>query len=442
MTNGGSEPGLDVAVTTVRPRRRDRRRAAIAGSAIVALVAVGFGLSRLGPGASPSPAPGFVARDPSSSPAGSLGGPTSAPSSVPAQALLPIDDTPLPGAPTVMVTSRSDGDLVMTGWTPGSGLRVLETFDGALRAGPASPEDPRLSPDGSAVLLLSNAETRTPLGQGPARVFVEGRGVVWETGAATVDLGGVWSADSRQVLLAGPPGTWLVVTIPTDGPATSQEVRLELPDNAPDPSTGQERTAEPVAFSADGAWLYGILGFRDEPNPPRVVRMHPDGSGAEMLDAWPLGDEPARPAPFPDWLVDPISGRTTRFVLSAAPRSLAVLEPDGSRAFVVEGETILGSSWIGDGTLAVAVGDGADLPTAVTFSRYDPAGNAQPLLRTLPIEGAAYIGAREGYVGFAILVREPMTAAQLVLIRLEDGLTTATRIEDGIDDIVGLGWAP
>jgi hypothetical protein len=161
-----------------------------------------------------------------------------------------------------------------------------------------------------------------------------------------------------------------------------------------------------------------------------------------MLSEWPLGDDPARPAPFPDWLVDPISGRTTRFVSGAAARSLAVLEPDGSRAFVVEGETILGSSWIGDGTLAVAVGDGADLPTAVTFSRYDPAGNSQPLLRTLPIEGAAYIGARDGYIGFAILVREPTRAVQLILVRLEDGLTAATRIDEGVDDIVGLGWAP
>ena len=340
-----------------------------------------------------------------------------------------------------MVTTRADGDLVMSGWSPGSGLRVLRTFEGVLRAAPASPEVPRISPDGHAVLLLANAEVRTPRGQGPARVFVEGRGVVWETGAADVGLGGVWSADSRRVLVASAPDAWLLITIPPEGLATSQEVPLELPDNPPNPTTGQQRAGEPVAFSEDGMWLYGLLGLGGEAAPPRAFRVRADGSGAEMLEAWPLSG-PSRPAPFPDWLVDPISGRTTRFALNAAPRTLVVVEPDGSRAFEVDGGTILGSSWVGDGSLAVGVGDGLDLPTAVTFSRYDASGEPAPLLRTLPIEGAAYIGARDGYIGFATLVREPTTAVQLILVRLADRSASAVKIEDGVEDIVGLGWAP
>jgi len=368
------------------------------------------------------------------------GEPTDVATSAPTPALLPIDDVPMPGAPTAMVTTRSGGDLVMTGWSPGSGLRTLETFAGALHTGPASPEDPRLSPDGSAVLLLSNAETRTPRGQGPARVFVEGRGVVWETGAATVGLGGVWSADSRQVLVAGPPGTWLAVTIPTDGLATSLEVKLELP-GARDPSTGQERIAQPVAFSQDGTWLYGMLGVDDEPDQPPAFRIRPDGSEAEPLETWPVRG-PERPDPFPYWLVDPISGRTMRYVFEGPLRSLAILEPDGTRAFDIDGPAILGASWMGDGTLAVAIGDATQLPTAVTFARYDSAGTPETLLRTPPIEGAAYVGARDGYVGVGVFIREPATTAQLILVRLDDGSASAVRIEEGVEDIVALGWAP
>ena len=274
-----------------------------------------------------------------------------------------------------MVTSRSDGDLVMTGWSPGRGLRVLRTFDGALHTGPASPEDPRISPDGNAVLLLANAEMRTPRGQGPARVFVKGRGVVWETGAANVGLGGVWSADSRRVLVAGAPDAWLLITIPADGLATSQEVPLELPDNPPNPTTGQQRAGEPVAFSEDGTWLYGLLGTRGRGR--AATRLSCSGRRQRGGDAGRVATERARR----DRRRFPTGSSTPSPAGPRASRSTRPREPWSWSSPTGRGRSTstAGRSWARPGSATgrspSGSGTGWISRLPVTFSRYDPSGN-------------------------------------------------------------------
>ena len=433
---GGGEPGLEVAVTTVGPRRRDRRATIVAG-AVVAVVAVGIGLSRIGQ--PPAPSPSLVARAPSPTLGGAPVRPTDSPEPGPPQELLPIDNVALPGAPTPLVVTRSGADLVLTTWQPGTGLVRAPAFEGALRPDPALPENPLVSPDGHAVLVVQQ-DGGVAGNEDSARVVVEDHGVVWETASAEGGgIGGVWSADSRRVIVGGSFGTWHVVTISPDGTAVGQTVTIELPEDRP--GRPDNPTIEPVAFSEDGAWMYGVLVTEGESDTRSTFRVRADGTGTELVDRWPL-QGPDRPAPFPDWLVDPSSGRTSRFNALPDGRSLDVLEPDGSTAFTVGDGFVLGSSWIGDGTLLAAIGDITQPPSEVSFERFAPDGDRSLVLRTGPIEGAAYIGSRNGFVGLGILVREPAVVAQLVLVRLDDLEMTAVRIESGADDIVGLGWAP
>jgi hypothetical protein len=404
--------------------------------AVVAVVAVGIGLSRNGPG--PGPSPALIARGPSPTPRNSSAGPTDAPTSAPVQALLPIDNVPMPGAPNPLVVSRSSTDLVLTTWQPGVGMIRFDSFDGVL-SGSDPMESPVLSPDGRAALLLEPGAGPGPNGDA-ARVVIQGQGVVWETATAIAGIGGIWSADSRQVVVEGASASWHVVLLPLDGAVTARELRIRLPDDAPAAPPG-EGIFEPVAFSEDAAWIYGIVATNGEPDARTAFRTRTDGSATELVPRWPLGG-PDRPAPFPAWLVDPASGRTTRFVDNTpGARSLEVLEPDSSPAFTIEGN-VLGSSWIGDGTLLAAIGDAATLPTEVDLERFDPDGGRATVLRTGPVGGLAYIGSRDGYVGLGILVQEPTTTAQLVLVRLADLEATAIRVVSGADSIVALGWAP
>jgi hypothetical protein len=148
-----------------------------------------------------------------------------------------------------------------------------------------------------------------------------------------------------------------------------------------------------------------------------------------------------RSGPFRDG-----SGRSIGFTLDAStpggPPSLAVIESDGSTAFRIAADRLMGLAFAADGSVLVLEGQEFDPVGRVRLVAYDRAGRTgEPLLDVGPVTTAALLGTQGGYAAVVLSTTSPERTGQLVVIRLGDRVMSAARLPaDDASALVGASW--
>jgi hypothetical protein len=438
------------------------RRARIVAVAVTVVVGAAVGLAIVSGGrASPPPARVVaVAGSPHPEAAGSSAPapPTARPSSNRSEQLLDVPNRTLDGAPRAVLIKRSDLDLQILGWTPGTELTTIRTIPAAIADADAGNVFPVLAPDGQRVMVLTLASSSSDA-QGHGRLLTSSGAVLWEGDGLTAVSGAIWAADGRMVVTAGSPRRWHVVTIDKAGGATDRIVRLPgevylpmpIPIGSINLSGGEPRTV-PLGFSADGHWIYGgvvspQLGllsgeFRVGTRDSRVEAV------MDLRVGRPDGLVP-QPGTLGGRLVDPLTGRIANWRVNSdttgGPPTVEVRGPDAGFLFAVDDATPLGSEWGDDGGLYVLSADALLFPDRTTLTRFGPDGSGgPPILETGPIAGAGLVGIRSGFAAVVSVVNRPKPAAQLLLVDVHDpARTTAIALPaDQVASIVAVGLVP
>jgi hypothetical protein len=427
-----------VPVTRVDGGASDGRRARAAALAVVVFAAavIVVALPRESPAAGArSPAPGQVAEA------------TDAPTPRPARTRRPVTPEPtlppipdiasqvLPGAPQPAFYRRADDALEILVWVPGTAdldavHSIPRAFEG-LESGQAVLA--AVSPDGRSAVLTIVADNAAS--SSLRLVGLDHDGPVWEGTIATFSSP-VWSADSRWFVVAASEEAWIVVRA-QPGAVEATEHSIEPPSDAsPRPRPSE---ASPLAFSADGGWIYGGAFANDQAFRP-VVRMATIGGAVEWLSGFPL-DLPAGERPAGGLLTDTdlVTGRTA---VQLDRATLEVLEPDGERAFRLNpGGGVLGMHWLSDGRLLVALGgplEGAGTVRLVTVSAD---GSTGPVFETADPANASLIDVQDDHALLVFFGGPSPDEALLVMVRLVDGATASVPIsQTGIGELIGLGW--
>ena len=463
---------LEVPVERLPGGRGQRRRAAVAVVSIVAVVGGAFGLARFatdGGGTAPiggslGPLAGLGSATAGPGPAASIARRSNVPR---VERLLDLPDRALDGAPRVSLVEQVGLDLRVREWTPGAGLATVRTVPDVVTASDSGVV-PVLAPTGNRMLLLvrdaaasGTGGTGGTVGTGldQARLIDRAGRVLWTASDLAVDSGAVWSADGRTVVVAGNGRRWHVVTITRGETAVDRIVHLPggvfLPFPLPIGSISTPRVdprTVPLGFSADGRWAYGgvvspELGFLI--GEFRVALA--DGTVEQVLDLG-IGRPDAlvpEPGTLGGRLVDPATGRIANWRVNSdttgGPPTLEVRNADNGFAFVVRGESPLGSGWDGNGGLVVLQSDTLLFPDEVTLERFGPDGTAgPPIVTTGPVTSAGLIGVRNGYAALVISATRPAAAAQVVLVDLADS-TRIAAMPIPVDDssaIIGADLRP
>ena len=405
-----SDGGLDVPVAPVRPPTNSRltRFALVAGVAVAGAL---IGLAVLPSDRRPAP-PASPAG--AATPATTAAAATAASTSRRREAFLAIPNLTLAGAPTSVFVRRIGDDAVLFAWTAGDeALRQLRTFPGAFSGIDHNPNFISIAPDGRSLLLV---EAIAGKGRDNARLVTAEGGIAWEDNGVS-GIGAVWSANSRVVTVASVDG-FSIVTIDALGKGARRDVTIDV---------GAALVA-PVGYSEDGRWIYGAsfdvvhrslqLAVRVALDGGRVQRISGvDSSGPDRLDARASG------------ILESATGRTVSFGANASiPGGPPTIEV-GSRTgrSPIESRAASLSAPCGPPTGASS----SSTPTASVPSRMrlrvvaaDGTIEATPL-DTGPVAGGGLIGAADGFVSLAFTTDRPDKALQLVVVRLDDGASSA-----------------
>ena len=465
MADPRSHESYEVAIETLGAGRGQSRRAGLVALTIIVVIGSAVALARL------SERPSVVtdratAVDVTSATQGSHGSPastdpgTARASSRPAasrvEQLIDAPDRRLAGAPRVSVVERLDNDLRILAWTPGQGLTTIRTIKDAV-GGADDRIFPVLSPDGGALVLLSlNGQ---PDGAGDRGRLLDLRGkVLWAGDGLTAASGALWSADSRMVVTAGRPRRWHLVTIARSGAAIDRVVTLPgnvfLPTPTPLGSINvpdREPRTIPLGFSADGRWIYG--GVISPPLDMLIgqFRVSADGLRVEPLLDFRVGLadglEP-RAGTLGARFVDPSSGRIASWRVSsdttAGPQTIEVRNPDAGFLFAIEG-TALGAEWAEDGGLYVLSADSVLHPARTTLARVGQDGTTgSAIFETGPVTTTGLVGIGDGYAALATLITRPISAAQLLMVGLDDPsqIAAAPLPTDGLAQVIAVTLEP
>jgi hypothetical protein len=232
---------------------------------------------------------------------------------------------------------------------------------------------------------------------------------------------------------------WTVVRL-EGGRVVATEYRLDLPvAEPPSPDPGGPLTAPdvtPVAFSADGGWVYGGR-FADAAGLQAVIRLEVATGATERLESFPKGgpDQP-RGGVYGDATPD---GRTVDLVPGS---TLRVVSAAGSPIYEVElGEPVASTHWLDDGSLVVATG-GLDPGIPFRLRVIDPDGTVGPVrFEAAPPVNASLIEVRRGHALLIFFGATPRPRLLLVLVRLADGRAASVEVEEAaLPEVIGLGW--
>jgi hypothetical protein len=354
---------------------------------------------------------------------------TAAPISRRREGFLPIPNRTLAGAPTSVFVRRigDDGDLVA--WSPGDGaLRSIRRLPGAFTGIEDNPQLISIAPDARSVLLVEAIGVE---GRDHARLVTADGGIAWEGDRVTGVGGAAWSADSRVVAVANLDGWWLI-TIDRSGNAAAQNVSI---DAAAAPIA-------PVGYSENGRWIYGASFDLVHGSLQPAVRVAIDGGRVERISAF--GSVGAnRLEARASGILDPATGRTVSYGANASipggPPTIEVKASDGNVAYRVTGGVTLGTLWTADGRLVVFDADGVPFPSRMRLRVVATDGTIEATpLDTGPVAGGGLIGAADGFVSLAFTTDRPDKALQLVVVRLDDGASSALVVPLN-DEILGSG---
>lgn len=414
-----------------------------AWSFIGVLVAI-IGLALLGDepdNGTPLPSDAAVSASSSERDPGSPDPAEPAASEVPRPTLPDYPNLAIAGAPGIGLARPAGDDLELSAWWPGDvALKPVGVLRGALAtSGPFFSVE--LSPD------LRYGVTIGPTAREYDTLVVRLVGhdrVLWTTTLPVDDPlapgpgpppqwpGIVWSADSSTVVVAEGPN-WTIIRIDGSDVAT-QGLRVGPdPDPTPDPGGDQASTFYPVAFSADGRWLYAASGHGSAPRSRPALRIDLAGSPAriESITRYPAsGPDQLAPSRYPG-SIDPATGRYTELVGSGpGDVDVALFDADGTRLAVPDelaGRNV-GTAWLGDGRLFV-------LREVVTRSRWslvvdwgvlESDGTRSPWQ---PVEGNLTGGSViAGRSGFALFDLRAGAEETMVMMRVDDGATGTLRI--------------
>jgi hypothetical protein len=182
---------------------------------------------------------------------------------------------------------------------------------------------------------------------------VSERGVVWERGGVTTTGQALWANDANIVVVPLSNGSWLVVDLEGVDPVV-HSVKVEGIE-PPGPPPGQDFVTRPLAFSADGKWVYGEAPANVDPRNRALFRAATGGGRATRIRDLPT-EGPGRA--ISDQF-DPATGRTvdpTGFP-NGTISSLVVRNADGSKAWEARFQVIVTTAWLGDGRLVVMHSD-------------------------------------------------------------------------------------
>jgi hypothetical protein len=436
MTTPRDDGRFEVPIERLSGGRGQGRRAGIVGIALVTIVGGAFAIARLedGSAAPIGPTASRLAARTSPSP-----GPSRPrPSSSRVETLPPIARVALPGAPATTFVERvgAEGtDLRIVVWTPDDGrTRTVRTIPDVIGRDEPSPAIPIVAPNRRHVLLLGSSTTGDP-GLDEASVVDDSGHTLWTGDHVSTLSGGLWSADSRLVVVPGRPRLWHLVGLDRPGHASETTVTLPFDVYVPYPvpngwltfSSLEPRTVA-LGLSADGRWIYGGVISPETGMLIGQFRVSADGERVEPVADFGVGraDGMIPRAGTPGaGVVDPATGRIATSRINAdttgGPRSLEVRGPDAAFQFTVEAGVKFGAQWGGDGSLYALTGDTLLYPESIELRRFPPDGVAGPaLLSAGSLTGAALIGVRDGYAVVGLLATRPVGAAELVAVDLAD----------------------
>jgi hypothetical protein len=450
MTTPRDDGRYEVPIERLAESGAARRRGALVAALIVAVLGGALGLALLsravGPVAAGSAPP--IARGPSARPsggpspalpsAGASGSSSASPTTRPTTAtrierLLDLPDRAVDGAPTLDLVERTGNDLRIERWTPGAGTAVVATFPTGLAGLVGDQVFAVPAPDNGRLLVLES-ESGQPTGD-RGRLLDATGATLWEGEGLIAPSGAVWAPDEHEVVIAGRPRQWRVVTIDATGRATARTIELPSAVFLPTPiPIGQIVPPEPdprtlpMGWSADGRWVYGGVVSPSLGSLIGSFRVEVDGSRVEPTITFGVGAADGlvpEPGTLGGRIVDPATGRIadwrTNADTSGGPPAIEVREADAAFAFDVGEATPLGSAWGEDGGLYVLAADSPIYPERTWLRRYGSDGTAGPSLLELgPIAGAGLIGVRDGFAALGLTVSRPEVAAQVVLVDVAD----------------------
>ena len=447
---------LDVPVGPVNGGGSGRRRAGAVLWASVAVVAIAIALATLPPQAKPSSngnldqqaALPSVANSPSA--AASPGFPSPQATSSRREVLPALANEAFAGAPNPVLVERQGDKARLHAWNTGDELRVVRTFPGAFTG---DSQFAFVSPDAQSIVVASFGAGGTE-GADNARLLTGDGGVAWESGGISTIRGVVWSSDSRKLVVGGASGAWIVVTVGAGGAA--EEQRIVVTDaqlvpasaSAPSPSPSDASSSlVPVAFSADGRWIYGapVSGTSGSLRPTVRVSIA-KGTMEAISRASTSGPDRLGPGDGRGGL-DPVTGRAIRWGINASipggPPTVEVTEADGSLAYRVDVGVVLGANWEPGGDLLILAADGYPFPTQLRLLQVAPDGAVGPtVLSTGSVAWGELIGVRDGFAVLALATRQPDENTQLVVVNLADQKASGITLPADHGGIVGAGLLP
>jgi hypothetical protein len=453
------DTALEVPLGPVAGGRSGRRRARIVLTAGIALLGVAIGLAVLPPRPHPPTADATsdsALSDASAAPASPLPSTTTPrpqSSSSRREALLPLLNEPLPGAPNPVVVERRGDDARLVAWNPGEPLRVVRTFTKAFTGdGQAAV----VSPDATA-LVVATIHPSSEDARDTARLITNDGLVAWEGSGITTSRGITWSSDSRKVVLVGAPGTWWVVTIDPAGTAASQRVVIVGQSDATStpspPAVPFARPSDnpvdlaPVGFSVDGAWLYASATPRGGAPVGPTVRVSIPGGFVDTILGYAASGSARLAADDGLRGIDPATGRTIRWgangAIAGGPPTVEVDDADGTLAYRVQTGIVLGAAWEPSGDLLILEADGYPFPTRLSLLPVAPDGAVgTPIMSTGPVAFGGLLGARNGFAVLAIGTRQPTDGIQFVVVNLVDGTASGLTLPPDETGILGASLLP
>jgi hypothetical protein len=351
------------------------------------------------------------------------------------EALPAIGRVPLPGAPEVTLLERAgDGgaDLRVVVWTPDDArTRTIRQIPRVVERGDPGPVFPLLAPNRRHVLLFGSSTATT--GPDTAAVLDDEGHTLWTGAGVTATSGGLWSADSRLVVVPGQPRVWHLITLSRPGHAMDRAVTLPFDVYVPYPvprgwltfSSIEPRTV-PLGFSADGAWIYGGVISPELGMLVGQFRVAVDGSAVEPVADFRVGRPDGlvpRQGTSSSESVDPATGRVVSSRINSdttgGPRTLEVRGPDESFQFALADGVTLGAAWGTDGDLYTLGADAFLYPESLELRRTDAAGTTGPALFTTgPLTTGALVGVRDGFAVVALLAGRPQAQIEFVVVDL------------------------
>jgi hypothetical protein len=144
---------------------------------------------------------------------------------------------------------------------------------------------------------------------------------------------------------------------------------------------------------------------------------------------------------------DPLTGRRAlapSAALSAGPTDVRVVEADGSEAFTVRLDVVVGLAWAGDGRLLALEMDLIPGPSRMRLLPIDASGRiGEPLIEGGHLTWASLAGARDGFALLGLAAGRSPAGVTVVVLRLSDGATATLPISPGrAAELYFAAWGP